>query len=584
MSGILTPAENPAASHTDTQSAQTRLATTPSNANGNGTARTTRPSNRTGTVQSSTSRDFEGATPKLSAILALRSENITKKVNYDRFLEKLAIYVVNELKNGDSIIEVTRNPNATIIEDFEKENKPTELSDEAKKSTVDVEIHKEEIKEYVKDIKQIKTNLKKVYGIVFGNCTESVQTMIRTDSEYEEKSKKFDHAWLFQKVKMIVSGLDTKVNLRVSLHDVIINFMLLKQFSNETNEAYHTRFKSMVETLKIAGGEHILISPEMLGKKLGEATSDELREEKEKFMAICFIVRSDAERYKVLLQDLKRSANLGRDEYPKTLTEAFDLLVRESGEYDTVRPVSNRYRGRGGRGGRGRQNFLFAQQGRGGRGNDNITYSRLNADDTDEIVAGTNGETYPNIVCYGCNFHGHYRTECPYATRTGVVSMHIGYMLTQDDCFEIPKSWMLLDTCSTCDVSNNPDLVTHIRACNPNEVLLAYTNGGSQKFDQLADFRFLPITVHFKKNSMATILSLKTVSEIEGARLTLDTQVNKNITLTLKDGKSFVFSQYKNGLYYFDTKTILTNPKPKSELKNYSFLNTVSDNTFFSVQ
>ena len=80
----------------------------------------------------------------------------------------------------------------------------------------------------MKDLKQIKSNLKKVYGVVFGNCTESVQTMIQTDSEFEEKSKKFDHTWLFEKVKMIVSGLDTKVNLRASLYDVIINFMLLK--------------------------------------------------------------------------------------------------------------------------------------------------------------------------------------------------------------------------------------------------------------------------------------------------------------------------------------------------------------------
>ena len=341
----------------------------------------------------------------------------------------------------------------------------------------------------------------------------------------------------------------------------------------------------MVETLKIAGGEHILISPEMLGMKLDVATSLQLREEKEKFLAICFILRSDPERYKVLLNDLRRSANLGRDEYPETLTEAFDLLVRESGEYDTVRPPSNRYRGRGGRGGRGRQNFLFAQQcrgGRGGHGNENTTYSRLNADDTDKIVAGTDGETYPNIVCYGCNFHVHYRTACPYATRSGVVSMHVGCMLTQDDCFDIPKSWMLLDTCSTCDVSNNPHLVTNIRACNPNEILLAYTSGGSQKFDKLADLRFLPITVHFKEKYMATILSLKTVSEIEGARLTLDTKVNKNITLTLKEGNSFVFSQYKNGLYYFDTNTIVTNLETKTELKNYSFLKTVSANKQFS--
>ena len=109
----------------------------------------------------------------------------------------------------------------------------------------------------------------------------------------------------------------------------------------------------MIETLKIAGREHI-ISPVMLGSELSAASSTQLSTEKEKCMAICFILKSDKERYKDLLQDSKRSVNLGRDEYLETLTEAFDLLVRESDEYDTVRPTSNRYRGRGGRGGRGR--------------------------------------------------------------------------------------------------------------------------------------------------------------------------------------------------------------------------------------
>ena len=263
-----------------------------------------------------------------------------------------------------------------------------------------MEIYKEEKKDYVKDLKLLKANLKKVYGIVYGNCTESVQTMIKTDSEYNEKSKKFDHGCLLEKVKTIVSGLDTKVNLRVSLYDVITKFVFLKQFVTETNDAYHTRFKSMIETLKIAGGEHILISPVMLGSELSAASSTQLSTEKEKCMAICFILKSDKERYKDLLQDLKRSANLGRDEYPETLTEAFDLLVRESDEYDTVRPMSNRYRGRGGRGGRGRHNFLFAKQGRGGRGNENITYSRVNDNDSNEVVAGTDGENHPNIVCF----------------------------------------------------------------------------------------------------------------------------------------------------------------------------------------
>ena len=204
MSSNTTPLDSPGETATDVQNAQAELAST----SGNVTQRASRSTNRNGTVQSSTKRDYEGATPKLGAILALRSENVTKKVNYDRFLEKLQIYIINELKNGDSIIEVTKKPKATIIE---KDQKPKELSDEAKQSTVDVEIHKEEIKDYVKDLKLLKANLKKVYGIIYGNCTESVQTMIETDSEYNEKSKKIDHGWLLEKVKTIVSGLESNV-------------------------------------------------------------------------------------------------------------------------------------------------------------------------------------------------------------------------------------------------------------------------------------------------------------------------------------------------------------------------------------
>ena len=74
--------------------------------------------------------------------------------------------------------------------------------------------------------------------------------MIKTDPEYEDKSRTFDYEWIFKKVKMIVSGLDTKVNLRVSLHAAMLNYMLMKQFPNETNDGYLTRFKSMTETLK----------------------------------------------------------------------------------------------------------------------------------------------------------------------------------------------------------------------------------------------------------------------------------------------------------------------------------------------
>ena len=185
----------------------------------------------------------------------------------------------------------------------------------------------------------------------------------------------------------------------------------------------------MVDTLKIAGGEHVLVSTKLMGKTIHVASTDEIEAEKEHFLAVCFIVRSDEGRYKSLLDDLKSSANRGQDEYPITLISAFDLLVRESGEYNTVRKYNPRnFRGQGNRGGRGRNSFLFAQSGRGGQGRGgHATCTRTNNNNSEEIVPGTDGERHNDVECYGCGFKGHYRNQCPYVHRQGIISVHLGY-------------------------------------------------------------------------------------------------------------------------------------------------------------
>ena len=45
---------------------------------------------------------------------------------------------------------------------------------------------------------------------------------------------------------------------------------------------------------------------------------------------------------------------------------------------------------------------------------------------------------------------------------------------------DIPKSWVLLDTCSTVSVTNSTNIVTNIRDYEYHEYLKAVTNGGSQ--------------------------------------------------------------------------------------------------------
>ena len=65
----------------------------------------------------------------------------------------------------------------------------------------------------------------------------------------------------------------------------------------------------------------------------------------------------------------------------------------------------------------------------------------------------------------------------------------------------------------------------------------------------------------------------------------MDTNLSKNIHVTLKDEKVFEFIQHQNGLYFFDTNNPVPISKPKPELSDYSLLTTVSENKeFFSSQ
>ena len=339
----------------------------------------------------------------------------------------------------------------------------------------------------------------------------------------------------------------------------------------------------MTQTLSIAGGGHILTSKAMLGKELKDASDDEIRSEREKFLAMCFVLRSNEVTYKKLLDDLKRSANLGRDEYPETLTAAFDLLVRESGEYDGTRRFFDMQE-RGGRGGRGRNGFNFAQQGRGGDFR-NSTYTRNNNSNSNEIVQGTDGELHPDVKCFGCNFSGHYRNKCPYVTQSGAISMHVGVVFANPGTFTIPDHWLLLDTCSTCNVAKNPDIVSKIRECIPGERLTAYCNGGKQLYNLVANLNVLPIEVHFKKNSMVNIVGMKLVSEIEGVCVTMDTKHDLGISVTLENGDFFTFEPYENGLYYLDLDKLVSSSKTKSTVTNYSLLKTVKENkSYFTAQ
>ena len=120
------------------------------------------------------SKDFKGATLEIGGILGLRNKNVSKKLNFDTFCSKLGIYLPKELKNGEHVFTVTKVIYDDPVTDYEAENKLIKLTDEENKIDMEVDIKREEVKSYVYSLNFVKSNLKKFYSLVVGNCIDGV--------------------------------------------------------------------------------------------------------------------------------------------------------------------------------------------------------------------------------------------------------------------------------------------------------------------------------------------------------------------------------------------------------------------------
>lgn len=403
-------------------------------------------------------------------------------------------------------------------------------------------------------------NKLKMFGLVIGQCTTALCASLKGEEKYDEKNRKFDAEWLLRTVKKITAGVDSKRNTALSLHKQILMFMAMRQGATESDDDFLTRFNARAESLELAGGGHIFCSPDILKKAIEHVTTEEIKEEKERFKAICFLARADETQYGSLMDDLKQSVIRGHDEYPTTLAGAYDLLVCTTRQGSMTYKLHNK---RGQFGKNNSRNFTFAQR------------SGDTQRDTD-LVPGTDGVTHPGITCYGCNKTGNYSGQ--FTEKNG--TKRRGNMLAQNRTV-INNNWLLLDTCSTNTVTNKFFFVKNLRKCSKWELLTVDTNRGSKTFNHIGVFKLLPVNMHFCASSIATILSMKDIANIPGVRIKMDTALDRTIFVEYK-GKSYKFKECDDGLYYLDVTdkfghTLTTN---KNQVEEYSYLPDLGECSF----
>ena len=286
----------------------------------------------------------------------MRSEYFDKNVSFQEFTDKVANYVVSNFKDGGDIqplfvdlIDPTRG--------FQTKNKPVKLEsgqDEEDTDEVDQEIYKEEVKHFVQRKMNLRRNLEKSYGLIWGQYSTSLQAYIKGTLAYAAMSPIFNVVWLLHKLKKATSGIDDKANVYKNMHDAMPTLNKMRQGNQETNNNFLYHFKAIVTTVKLTGGNHIFFSPKLAESEKHDLDQDKIEEEEERSKAVILLKLSDEGRYGALSSSPKEGTFLDIDEYPTTVATMHELMTKHSGAISGQRASGSGTRRRG---------FQLVQQG-----------------------------------------------------------------------------------------------------------------------------------------------------------------------------------------------------------------------------
>jgi Reverse transcriptase (RNA-dependent DNA polymerase)/Zinc knuckle len=448
---------------------------------------------------------------------------------------------------------------------------------------------------FIKRETMLEENVKTLYSLVWGQCTENLRAKIESVKEYDRMSKARDGIMLLKTIKSIAFNFQAHKHPLQSLYECRQRFERCRQ-GKLTVAQYFEKFINLVEQIEHCGGNigqdftHLDAVANFDYQKEFKDLDDQERKSvlvksKDAYLAVAFLMQSDKERFGLLIETMQNNYLQGNDNYPETLTESYNLLV------NYVQDPRNRLKVVG-------------------TTSDGVAFTNVDENNSESgttlFNAGGSGKRRgfdkSKITCHRCQEKGHYANECPTnennngeknsnGKNTDTANMHVqisandfeetGFIgfefvtngntdiaLNVNNNGPIPNTWILLDNQSTVDVFFNPDLLVNIRPTD--RTMQIHCNAGVTTTNLIGDLKGYG-TVWFHPDGIANILSLARVKQ--NYRVTYDSSSGNLFTVYKKDGSKRCFIESPRGLYFLDaaikTGNVLVNTV-KENAANYS--------------
>jgi hypothetical protein len=229
----------------------------------------------------------------------------------------------NALENLDEYDIETHRPSLNFSTSTDDDTK------EAENRQYEIEF-KEEFAAYMKRKQSYELNKTKAYAFLWEQCAKAMQNKIESNSKFESTIKD-DPIELLMIIKQHALNYHEHRYEMAIMFESLRTLFTLKQKEGESLQDYTKRFKTSRDVLRSHIGGPIILSKYMKTMKdYDEKNAAKVEECKEQayqqLLAYIYLDNSDKAKYGTLINGLQTQQSLKNNQYPKTVTEANNVL------------------------------------------------------------------------------------------------------------------------------------------------------------------------------------------------------------------------------------------------------------------